>query len=61
VPVAAKPEINKARLESLSKGQEPVPAPVPVKPAEPSAAPSPADLKKADEKLSSLLGRPPGK
>ncbi|HEX4121039.1 MAG TPA: ABC transporter ATP-binding protein [Verrucomicrobiae bacterium] len=59
VPTAApEPEINKAKLESLSHAQ--APAPAPAKP-EPAAAPTPADLKKADEKLSSLLGGPPSK
>jgi ABC-2 type transport system ATP-binding protein len=59
VPTAApEPEINKAKLESLSHAQAPAPAPTK---AEPAAAPTPADLKKADEKLSSLLGGPPSK
>jgi len=52
---AQAPTIDQAKLESLSKAQpEPPPPPKPV--------PAPAvDLKKADEKLSSLLGPSPGK
>ena len=46
----AEPPVNKAKLESLAKPTEAVPA----KPAEP--APAPADLNKANQKLSSLLG-----
>jgi ABC-2 type transport system ATP-binding protein len=49
-PAPVEPAVNKAKLESLAKPTEPVPA----KPAEP--APAPADLNKANEKLSSLLG-----
>jgi hypothetical protein len=57
-PAAPSPGINQARLASLAKTAEPAP-PAP-KPA-PVSAPTPADLKKADEKLSSLLGNPPAR
>jgi ABC-2 type transport system ATP-binding protein len=46
-------KIDQAKLASLAKAAEPEPPP-----AAPASA---ADLKKADEKLSSLLGHPPGK
>jgi ABC-2 type transport system ATP-binding protein len=49
-PVASKPAVDDSKLKSLAKPTEPV-AP---KPEEPKAAP--ADLSKANEKLSSLLG-----
>jgi ABC-2 type transport system ATP-binding protein len=49
------PKIDQARLKSLAKAAEPEPAPPPPKPV------PAADLKKADEKLSSLLGQPPAK
>jgi ABC-2 type transport system ATP-binding protein len=45
--------IDQAKLASLAKATEPEPPPAKPVPA--------ADLKKADEKLSSLLGPPPGK
>jgi ABC-2 type transport system ATP-binding protein len=48
--------IDQAKLESLSKASQPEPPP----PPKPAAAP-PVDLKKADEKLSSLLGPSQGK
>ncbi len=49
---AAEPTVNERKLESLTKA-EPAPAPV-----QPAPAPAKAeDLAKADEKLSSLLGR----
>jgi len=48
------PKIDQAKLASLAKASEPMPTPTAPKPA------TPADLKKADEKLSSLLGQPPG-
>jgi ABC-2 type transport system ATP-binding protein len=51
---APAPKIDQAKLASLAKAAEPEPPP--------QAKPAPAvDLKKADEKLSSLLGPPPGK
>ena len=52
----AAPKIDQARLASLAKAAAPEP---PARPAPTAAAPT--DLKKADEKLSSLLGKPPGK
>jgi len=52
-PVApAAPAANEKKLEGLTKASEPTPASA--KPASPAA--QPADLSKADEKLSSLLG-----
>src|SRR6185437_2897672 len=56
-PVAAAPAAPAAdekKLEGLTKPSEPAPAAAPAKPASPAA--KPADLSKADEKLSSLLG-----
>ncbi len=50
--VEATPKVNEEKLEALTKS-EPVPAPP--KPAA-ATAEQPADLSKADEKLSSLLG-----
>jgi hypothetical protein len=52
--VEAAPTMNEKKLASLTKVE---PAPVPTKPAAVSQEP-PADLAKADEKLSSLLGKP---
>jgi hypothetical protein len=56
-PVAA-PErkIDQSKLASLAKSAE---TPVPAPPPPPAAAP--ADLSRANEKLSSLLGKPDGK
>ena len=51
-PVPSAPVTDEKKLEELTKASQP--APVPAKPA--SAAVEPADLAKADEKLSSLLG-----
>ncbi len=51
------PAIDQAKLAALAKTAAPEPPPPP-----PQAKPaSEADLKKADEKLSSLLGQPPAK
>lgn len=50
--VAVAPAVNEAKLEQLTK---PEPTPAPSKPAPVAAEPA-ADLSKADEKLSSLLG-----
>jgi ABC-2 type transport system ATP-binding protein len=50
------PKIDQGKLASLAKAAE---APVPAAPVKP--APAPADLSKANEKLSSLLGKPDGK
>ena len=51
-PVPARPAVNEQRLETLTKVSEPT---LSAKPA-PAAKEEPADLSKADEKLSSLLG-----
>src|SRR6185503_8810992 len=50
------PAVDRARLEALTKAAEPPPQPSPPQPA---TAP-PADLSKANEKLSSLLNKPKG-
>jgi ABC-2 type transport system ATP-binding protein len=63
MPTAA---VDRAKLDALTQSQpapaEPVPAPVPASVPAPAAtpvvAPSKADLAKANEKLSSLLGKP---
>jgi ABC-2 type transport system ATP-binding protein len=52
-PVPAEPAVDQVKLASLAKPVAPEPAPA-AKPVEPAAAP--ADLSKANEKLSSLLG-----
>ncbi|HEY9172239.1 MAG TPA: ABC transporter ATP-binding protein, partial [Verrucomicrobiae bacterium] len=52
-PLAA-PTVDEKKLEALTKAE---PAPVSTRPAAVSQEP-PADLSKADEKLSSLLGKP---
>jgi hypothetical protein len=51
-PRAAAPAVDANKLEALTKAAPPAPA-------KPAAAPEPkpADLSKADEKLSSLLGK----
>ena len=51
-PVTA-PKLDEKKLEAMAKAA--APAPAPLKPA-PAAEAKPADLSKADEKLSSLLG-----
>jgi ABC-2 type transport system ATP-binding protein len=53
-PVTA-PKLDEKKLEAMAKAA--APAPAPLKPA-PAAEAKPADLSKADEKLSSLLGKP---
>ena len=55
-PVSApEPAVNKARLDELAKPSEPAPtAPTPAKEPAPSA-----DLSKANEKLSAMLGKKP--
>ncbi len=55
-PVAPAPKVDDKRLETLTKAAEPSPAPDKPKPA---AEEKPVDLSKADEKLSSLLGKKP--
>ena len=52
-PPAAAPAVDANKLEALTKAA----APAPAKPAA-APEPKPADLSKADEKLSSLLGKP---
>jgi len=51
----AAPKVDDKKLEALSQASQPTPPP-----AKPASAPEakPADLSKADEKLSSLLGKP---
>ena len=50
-----KPAVDETKLASLAQPNEPSPAPAP---SEPSVQPAkPTDLSKADEKLSSLLGK----
>jgi hypothetical protein len=53
----AAPAADEKKLEQLTKASEPAPAPAIPAPA----AAKPADLSKADEKLSSLLGGKSGK
>ena len=54
-PATAAPKVDDKKLESLTKAAEPEPAPDKPRPA---AEEKPVDLSKADEKLSSLLGKP---
>jgi hypothetical protein len=54
VPVATAPKVDDKKLEALTKAAEPTPSPA--KPR-PTAEEKPVDLSKADEKLSSLLGK----
>jgi hypothetical protein len=54
--VAAAPKVDDKKLDALTKAAEPVPAPDKPRPA---AEEKPVDLSKADEKLSSLLGKKP--
>jgi len=56
VPAAAAPKVDDKKLEALTKAAEPAPAPDKSKPA---TEEKPVDLSKADEKLSSLLGKKP--
>jgi hypothetical protein len=53
---AAAPAADEKKLEQLTKASEPAPAPAPASAKSEPAAAKPADLSKADEKLSSLLG-----
>jgi ABC-2 type transport system ATP-binding protein len=55
-PAAIAPKVDDKKLESLTKVAEPTPPPARPKPA---AEEKPVDLSKADEKLSSLLGKKP--
>jgi ABC-2 type transport system ATP-binding protein len=50
------PAVDESKLASLAKASEPVPVPKPDAAAKPT---TPADLDKANEKLSSLLGKKP--
>jgi ABC-2 type transport system ATP-binding protein len=52
-------KIDQAKLASLAKPVETLPTPAPS--PTPAPAPAPADLKQANDKLSSLLGKPEGK
>jgi hypothetical protein len=52
----AEPKTDEKKLEALTKAAESTPAPGQPKPA---AEEKPVDLSKADEKLSSLLGKKP--
>jgi ABC-2 type transport system ATP-binding protein len=54
-PVVTAPRVDDKKLEALTKAAEPAPTPDKPKPA---AEEKPVDLSKADEKLSSLLGKP---
>jgi ABC-2 type transport system ATP-binding protein len=51
---APKPTMDEKKLEALTKAAEPIP---PVSKPAPAAEEKPVDLSKADEKLSSLLGK----
>jgi ABC-2 type transport system ATP-binding protein len=53
-PVAPAPAIDQTRLDALSRAAPPAPA----SPHPPPEAEKPADLAKANEKLSSLVGKP---
>jgi len=55
-PVATAPKVDDKKLETLTKAAEPTPSADKPKPA---AEEMPVDLSKADEKLSSLLGKKP--
>jgi hypothetical protein len=52
---APKPAMDERKLAALTQATEPAPSPV-AKPA-PTVEAKPVDLSKADEKLSSLLGK----
>jgi len=55
-PGTQAPKVDDKKLAALTKAAEPTPPPAPPKSA---AAEKPVDLSKADEKLSSLLGKKP--
>jgi hypothetical protein len=58
-PPSDTPAIDEQRLASLSQSTPapaPAPAATPASPSPAAAKPTPADLGKADDKLSSLLG-----
>lgn len=56
-PAAPTPKVDETKLANLAQAAPVAPAPVPEKPAAKSDAPKPEELAKADEKLSSLLGK----
>ena len=56
-PIEAAPKVDETKLAALAQATPATPAPVPEKPAAKSEAPKPEELAKADEKLSSLLGK----
>jgi ABC-2 type transport system ATP-binding protein len=58
VTPAAQPAVQVQKLEALAKASPPSPAPSQTAPAKPVETAAPVDLKKADEKLASLLGKP---
>jgi len=57
VTPAAEPAVQVEKLEALAKATPPPPTAVPA-PEKPVEKAAPVDLKKADEKLASLLGKP---
>jgi ABC-2 type transport system ATP-binding protein len=57
-PVSTVPAVSETKLAELTKAKPAEPAPAPVAPASEPAAPA-QDLSKANEKLSSLLGKKP--
>ena len=56
-PAATGPKVDETKLSALTQAAPVVPIPVPEKPATKPEAPKPEELAKADEKLSSLLGK----
>jgi len=52
-PAPSEPAVDEKKLEALTKAAEPTPSP-----SKPASEDKPVDLSKADEKLSSLLGKP---
>lgn len=56
-PIAAGPKVDDSKLAALAQATPAVPAPAPEKIAAQSDAPKPEELAKANEKLSSLLGK----
>jgi len=58
VTPAAEPAVQVQKLEALAKSARPSPATPAPAPVEPVEKPAPVDLKKADEKLASILGKP---
>lgn len=58
VTPTAEPSVQIQKLEALAKVSTPASTPAEPAPVKPVDKPSPLDLKKADDKLSSLLGKP---